>query len=56
MAGVRGRGFGGVVIGALAGLAAATALGTEYPGAIPGGFSVSDQGAGQYSIPVPRTT
>ena len=27
-------------------------LAAEYPGAIPGGFSVSDQGAGQYSIPI----
>jgi hypothetical protein len=46
----RGCGF---LIGGLPALFAAGALqATEFPGAIPGGFSVSDQGAGQYTIPI----
>ena len=49
---VRDRGcvafVGGLVALALGGALQAA----EYPGAIPGGFSVSDQGAGTYSIPI----
>ena len=50
---VRGRGPRGVVVGGLAALwVAGTLQATEYPGAIPGGFSVGDQGQGVYSVPI----
>jgi len=48
----RVRVFGGVVVGVLAALATTAVLATEYPGTLPGSFAVSDQGVGQYSIPI----
>jgi hypothetical protein len=40
------------LVGAASFFSLGVLLATEYPGAIPGGFSVSDQGAGQYAIPI----
>lgn len=46
----------GFVAGVLSLFVLGSLSATEYPGAIPGGFRVSDQGVGTYSIPLNTPT